>query len=144
LAGVAGRSGGTPKRSDQRHGHRTRAEQGSVQRVVVPGEVEQPPLDVEDAHPLAASMYEALARSGQASFMEPSDWEYARWTAFVQSKAAQKPTAMMILAVDKMLCNLLVVESERRRVKLELERKQVADVDEQAAVSSLASYRRSS
>jgi len=100
-------------------------------------------LDLEDVHPLAASMYEALARSGQASFMEPSDWEYARWAAFVMSRTAQKPTAMMVMAVDKMLSNLLVVESERRRVKLELERKQVADVDEQAAVSSLASYRRS-
>ena len=143
MPGVPGRGGPHPKRADQRHGHVTKAQQDSVQRVVVPGEVEQPPLDLEDVHPLAASMYEALARSGQASFMEPSDWEYARWAAFVMSRTAQKPTAMMVMAVDKMLSNLLVVESERRRVKLELERKQVADVDEQAAVSSLASYRRS-
>lgn len=144
MSGTPGRSGGTPKRSDQRHGHRTHAEQAAVQRVVVPGTVEQPPLDLEEVHPLAAEMYEALAQSGQAAFMEPSDWQYARWVAFVQSRAAAKPTAMMVMAVDKMLANLLVVESERRRVKLELERKQVADFDEEAAITSLSSYRRPS
>jgi len=144
VPGVPGRGGPHPKRADQRHGHVTKAQKDAVQRVVVPGSVKAPPLDLEDVHPLAASMYEALARSGQASFMEPSDWEYARWVAFVQSKAAAKPTAMMVLAVDKMLCNLLVVESERRRVKLELERQQVVDADEAAAVTSLAEFRRPS
>jgi hypothetical protein len=122
----------------------TKAQKDAVQRVVVPGSVKAPPLDLDDVDPLAASMYEALSRSGQAAFMEPSDWEYARWTAFVQSRAVQKPTAMMVMAVDKMLTNLLVVESERRRVKLELERQQVLDADEAAAVTSLAEFRRPS
>lgn len=144
MAGVPGRGGPVPKRADQRHGHVTKAQKDAVQRVVVPGSVSAPPLDLEDVHPLAAAMYEALARSGQAAFMEPSDWEYARWAAFVQSSAAARPTAMMVMAVDKMLTNLLVVESERRRVKLELERAQVLDVDEAAAVTSLAEYRKPS
>jgi hypothetical protein len=144
VPGVPGRGGPHPKRADQRHGHVTKAQKDAVQRVVVPGSVKAPPLDLDDVDPLAASMYEALSRSGQAAFMEPSDWEYARWTAFVQSRAVQKPTAMMVMAVDKMLTNLLVVESERRRVKLELERQQVLDADEAAAVTSLAEFRRPS
>lgn len=133
--------GPAPKRSSQRR--RTNATE-PITAVVVSGVVEPPPLGLEDVHPLAEAMYEAIGKSGQAAFMEPSDWEYARWTAFVQSKAAQKPTAMMVLAVDKMLTNLLVVESERRRVKLELERQQVLDADEAAAVTSLAEFRRPS
>lgn len=144
MPGIPGRGGPSPKRVDQRHGHVTKAQLDAVQRVVVPGEVKAPPLDLEDAHPLAVAMYEALARSGQAAFMEPSDWEYARWAAFIQSRAAERPTAMMVLAVDKMLTNLLVVESERRRVKIELERQQVVDVDEESAVTSLAEYRKPS
>lgn len=59
--------------------------------------------------------------------MEPSDWEYARWTAFIQSKAAARPTAMMVLAVDKMLSNLMVTEADRRRARVEIERGQVED-----------------
>ena|SRR5690349_3049504 len=133
--------GPAPKRSSQRR--RTNATE-PITTVVVPGTVDPPPLGLEGVHPLAEAMYEAIGRSGQAAFMEPSDWEYARWAAFIQSKAAAKPTAMMVLAVDKMLCNLLVVESERRRIKLELERQQVEDADEASAVTSLAGYRRSS
>jgi hypothetical protein len=144
MPGVPGRGGPAPKRSDQRHGHLTKAQKAATQKVVVPGRVEQPPLDLEHAHPLAVAMYESLAQSGQAAFMEPSDWQYARWVAYVQSRAAQNPTAMIVMAVDKMLTNLLVVESERRRVKLELERAQVLDVDEAAAVTSLAEYRKPS
>jgi hypothetical protein len=104
--------------------------------------VEQPPLDLDDPHPLAVAMYESLAKSGQAALMEPSDWEYARWVALVQSQAAARPSAMMLMAVDKMLANLLVTESERRRVRLELERGPVVDPDEQAAVTSLSMSRR--
>src|SRR5436305_10778399 len=78
--------GPVPKRSSQRRRRNT----AQVDRIPVRGPVDAPPLDLEDVHPLAAAMYEALAKSAQAVCMEPSDWEYARWTAFIQSKAAQK------------------------------------------------------
>jgi hypothetical protein len=132
-------SGPAPKRSSQR---RRRNKTASSTAVTVHGPVEQPPLDLDDPHPLAVAMYESLAKSGQAALMEPSDWEYARWVALVQSQAAARPSAMMLMAVDKMLANLLVTESERRRVRLELERGPVVDPDEQAAVTSLSMSRR--
>ena len=53
-----------------------------------------------------------------------------------QAEAAQKPTAMMILAVDKMLSNLMVTEADRRRVRVEVDRTR-HDEDEAAAVGSL-------
>jgi hypothetical protein len=52
------------------------------------------------------------------------------------SKAAQKPTAMMVLAVDKMLSNLMVCESDRRRARVEIERSRV---EEPATTVSLMS-----
>ena len=124
--------GPVPKRASQRR----RRNHVVVDRIPVRGSVEAPPLDLEGVHPLAAAMYEALAKSAQAIYMEPSDWEYARWAAFVQSKAAQRPTAMMVLAVDKMLSNLMVTEAERRRVRVEIDRTR-HDEDEAAAVGSL-------
>lgn len=128
--------GPVPKRSSQRR----RRNHVQVDRISVRGPVEAPPLDLADVHPLAAAMYEALARSAQAVYMEPSDWEYARWVAFVQSKAAQKPTAMMVLAVDRMLSNLMVTEVDRRRVRVEIERTG-QDHEEVAAVDSLRDIR---
>jgi hypothetical protein len=86
-------------------------------------------------------MYKALGSSGQNVYMEPSDWEYARWAMFVLSSAAQKPTAMMILAVDKMLSNLMVTEAARRRARVEIDRTH-EDLDELAAVGSLRELRR--
>jgi hypothetical protein len=102
--------------------------------------VEPPALDLEGVHPLAESMYKALCISGQNTYMEPSDWEYARWAMFVLSKAAAKPTAMMILAVDKMLSNLMVCEADRRRARVEVDRTR-HDEDEAAAVGSLTDLR---
>jgi hypothetical protein len=80
-------------------------------------------------------MYEALGKSAQARYMELSDWEYARWTAFIMSRAAERPTAMMILAVDKMLSNLMVCEADRRRARVEIERTNAED--ESASVASM-------
>jgi hypothetical protein len=128
--------GPVPKRSSQRRRRNT----VQVDRISVRGPVDAPPLDLEDVHPLAVAMYEALAKSAHAVYMEPSDWEYARWVAFVQSKAAQRPTAMMVLAVDKMLANLMVTEADRRRVRVEIERTQ-EDHDELAAVNSMREIR---
>jgi hypothetical protein len=128
--------GPVPKRSSQRRRRNT----VQVDRISVRGPVEAPPLDLEDVHPLAAAMYEALARSAHAVYMEPSDWEYARWVAFVQSKAAQRPTAMMILAVDKMLSNLMVTEADRRRVRVEIDRTR-EDPAELAALDSVRELR---
>src|SRR2546421_8254983 len=111
----------------KRVAHRRHHGKVVVDRVPAGTVVEPPALDLEDVHPLAAAMYSALGRSGQTIYMEPSDWEYARWTAWVMSKAAQKPTAMMILAVDKMLSNLMICEADRRRARVELERSQVEE-----------------
>jgi hypothetical protein len=91
-------------------------------------------------HPLAKAMYTALGTSAQNVYMEPSDWEYARWAMFVLSKAAQKATAMMILAVDKMLANLMVTEADRRRARVEIDRTR-EDHDELAAVDSMREIR---
>ena len=125
--------GPVPKRASQR---RRRNVTEPTTTVAVQGDVAVPPLDLEDVHTLARSMYEALARSGQARYFEPSDWQYARWAAFVQSKALQQPTAALVMVVDKLLSNLLVTEADRRRVRMEINRTSPGESGEE--VSSTA------
>jgi hypothetical protein len=129
MAGVAGRSGRTPKRSTEKMGHRTKAELASIDRIQVAGTVEQPPAYTH-WHPIARDWYRALAKSGQAIFYEPSDWAAAQYAAEAISKNlnAAKFSSQLFAAAWSALNDLMTTEGSRRRMRVELERAN-SDVD---------------
>lgn len=123
MPGVAGRSGRTPKRSEERMGHRSKAELAAVQKVPVAGVVKQPPAD-PDWHEIACEWYESLAESGQAKFFEPSDWAAARYVAAVMTRniEATKFNGQLFSGIWSAMNDLMTTEASRRRLHLELER----------------------
>jgi hypothetical protein len=136
-----GARGPLPKRSNERMGHRTKAELAGTDVVKIPAPaVEQPPAD-QEWHPIAREWYESLAESGQAMFFEPSDWAAARYVAWVMTKNITSPrfNAQLFGGVWAAMNDLMTTEGSRRRLRLELERS-TADTGA-AEASILAEYR---
>ncbi|MFI6510124.1 hypothetical protein ACIBCT_21170 [Streptosporangium sp. NPDC050855] len=139
-----GSRGPVGKRSGQRHGHRTKAEQEAVTKVQVDGG----PLPVEEPdeawHPIAQNWFRSLGLSGQRVFYEASDWATARYVAEAMSRnlEASRFSAQMFAAVMSGMSSLLTTEGDRRRVRVELERAVQTDADEEAAVEALDEWRR--
>lgn len=116
-----GITGPIPKRSDERI-RRNKVE--GLEKVPVIGAVNQPPLDMPDAHPVTVELYNSLSDSAQSRFYEPSDWIFAKFAMhFVDTVLKQnRPSAQLLASVQTMLADLLVSEGSRRRVRLEIER----------------------
>lgn len=97
-----------------------------VTKIAAKGPVKVPELDLDDPHPIVKALYESLAASAQATYYEPSDWQYARLTLHFADKLLKKsdPSAVMLATVNQMLSSLLVSEGDRRRVRIEVERNQ--------------------
>ncbi len=123
---------------------------------ILAGERVVPTAD-ENWHPVALNLFESLKTSGQSIFMEPSDWATAymlveildRWLKPQDVKVGQegserdatgggnvnyifeeKIVAMpggVLTAILKGLSALMVTEGDRRRLRLELERKSAID-----------------
>lgn len=138
MPGVPGRGGRVPKRSDQKHGHRSKAEKELIEHAPGADRVEIPEAD-PDWHPVAARWFNSLADSGQSAFYEPSDWETAYLLAESLSrdlsekvvavtkdgqeiKAATPISGASLSAYLKGMGDLLVTEGDRRRARLELQR----------------------
>lgn len=116
-----GERGPIPKRSEERV-RRNKVE--GLERIQVIGKVEQPPLNMPDAHPLTIDLYHSLAESAQARYYEPSDWQYAKFVMYfvdVLLKQA-RPSAQLLASAQTMMGDLLISEGARRRVRLEVER----------------------
>ncbi len=139
-----GQRGPIGKRSDQRHGHRTKAEKAEVTKVSVAGS--RLPAQEPDPtwHPVAQGWFRSLGESGQHVFYEPSDWATARYLAEAMSRnlEAGRFSAQLFAAVMSGMSSLLTTEGDRRRLKIELERTVSADADEEAAVVALDEYQR--
>jgi len=132
--------GPVPKRTENRLGHMTKAEKAAVTSVEMAGKVEIPPAD-KTWHQIAVDWYESLAESGQAKFYEPSDWQAARLLAHELSRALrQKVSATLFAAIWTAMGDLLTTEGERRRVKMEINRKP-AKPESSAKVANLDDYR---
>ncbi|MFJ3839463.1 hypothetical protein ACIPY6_28705 [Streptomyces sp. NPDC090054] len=141
-----GTHGPIPKRSEERR--RRNKEEG-------PGLVKAPsgpPADVPDLpepdalwHPIATDWYLSLRDSGQAAFYQPSDWAMARYAAELMSRGLQSdrpPNGQYVAALNSVMASLLTTEGDRRRARIELERKPaVAAVP--ASVTAIADYRSS-
>lgn len=116
-----GERGPVPKRSEERI-RRNKIE--PTDRVEMIGDVEVPPLDIPNAHPIIEDFYESLKQSGQSKWYEPSDWQYARYTLSFANRLIKnnRPSSNMFAAINSALQDLLVSEGQRRRVRMEVER----------------------
>jgi hypothetical protein len=117
-----GVTGPVPKRDGERR--RRNKPDTPTETVPVSGEVPVPAADPA-WHPIARDWYASLAGSGQAQFYEPSDWATACYTAHVMSEILNADTlsAALIGAVNTLMSSLLTTEGDRRRVRMEIDRK---------------------
>lgn len=77
-------------------------------------------------HEIAADWYLSLRESGQAAFYQPSDWAMARYVAELMSRGLSSdraPNGQYVAALNSAMASLLTTEGDRRRARLELERK---------------------
>lgn len=119
-----GTRGPIPKRSEERI--RRNNDEVEITKIEAGGLVEQPPLGLDDPHPMIVDFWESLGDSAQSKFYEPSDWQFARFTLHFadQLVRSSKPSSQMLMAVNSSLTELLVSEGSRRRVRMEIEREQ--------------------
>jgi hypothetical protein len=141
-----GAHGPIPKRSEER---RRRNKDDGVAVAQVPS---GPPPDLPDLpepdghwHSIAVDWYMSLRESGQAVFYQPSDWAMARYAAELMSRllSADKdkmPNGQAVAALDSVMARLLTTEGDRRRARIELERKPPAQ-QTPASVTAIADYR---
>ncbi|MEU8829342.1 hypothetical protein [Streptomyces sp900116325] len=141
---VMGVHGPIPKRSEER---RRRNKDDGPELVQAPSGAPEdlPDLPEPDAlwHPIASDWYVSLRSSGQSAFYEPSDWAMARYAAHVMSQvllSERGPNGQLVAALNSVMSSLLTTEGDRRRARMELERKKPAG-PKLASVSPLDSYR---
>lgn len=160
MPGVRGSGGPTPKRSDRRLGHTSKASRERASKAAAASKVSVPRADPE-WHPVAKQLYESLKKSGQAQFFEASDWGTA-WLLAESISRELSPQPMVVgkgehaqiemvelppkgaslAAWLKGLSSLLATEGDRRRLRLELERPKTGKEGEAAGVSWLDDARR--
>lgn len=130
--------GPVPKRSSER---RRRNKESKTEAVKAAGRVEMPE-PAELWHPIARDWYVSLGESGQSRFMEPSDWQAARYVAEVMTEnlTAGKFSATLFASVWAAMTDLLTTEGARRRARMEIERDDGAEGDD-AEVTALDDYR---
>jgi hypothetical protein len=131
-------NGPPPKRDSQRR-RRNAPTKGFAEKVTAPDAVRGPDL-VGRHSAVGRRFYEALRRSGQAQFFEPSDWSAAELVVLAIDTFVAKPSATMLDAIRHGMSALLVTEGDRRRVRLELERP-AAEVERAGSLSWIDQYR---
>lgn len=126
-------SGPVPVRMDQRV--RRNKPDVPVTKVPAIGVIPIPELGMADPHPLVKDLYQSLIDSAQSNFYEASDWSYARLALHFVDRLlkATKPSSEMLATVNSMLTGLLMTEGDRRRVRMEIERKPTADPSSEGA-----------
>lgn len=132
-----------PKRSDQRHGHRTKAEQSRADTTVQGSAPITWPEPDPEWHDIAQDWFRALGESGQVAFFEPSDVAQARYLATAMSKNLEdgRFSSMLFSSVWSATGDLLATEGSRRRLRVELQKAAEPDAQQEAAVASMAERR---
>lgn len=139
--------GPTPKRSEERHGHRAKAELAAVDTSAKGSTPVEWPEPEQHWHPAVTRWFRSLQTSGQAVWFEPSDVAAAVYAAegMNQNLSGEKFSAMLFTAVWTAMGDLLTTEASRRRLRIELEKAQAEpDPEYLAAVESISSRRRPS
>lgn len=111
-----------PKRTEERLGHRTKAE-NDVTKAAGAAEVVQPEGDPTWT-PEVRELWESLGKSGQSRYYEPSDWAELRIVCwFISSKiAGGRMSGQDLASAHQALADHLVSDGARRRLRLELQR----------------------
>jgi hypothetical protein len=115
--------GPVPKRSDQRLGHRSKADKASVTKLRADGQKRGP--DLPDDHglgPLAVRVYESLRTAPQAQFFEDTDWSLAQVLASAVDRFVATGQAAILREAMALSARLAMAEGDRRRFRLELQR----------------------
>jgi hypothetical protein len=117
-------NGPIPSRSDERV--RRNKDGIDIEKVTAFGYVEKPEIGFPNVHPLVKSAFESLKTSAQVRYYEDSDWQYARLTMYFLNEMLwqNRLSAQMLVAVNQMLSNLMMTEGDRRRLRIEIERKE--------------------
>ena len=137
---MAATRGPIPKRSDQRR--RRNKSEVEVDKAAAGAITRGPDLGFE-AHELAADWYESLRVSGQSVYFEASDWAQARILVESLSRVLQSgnaPNGQFLASWFSAAGELLTTEGSRRRMRLELQRDNSTDEDEDAAVTAMDEY----
>lgn len=113
---------GTPKRSDERLGHRTKEEM-TVDKIEVGGPVRVPEQD-PDWHPIAVYAWEAFLASPLNIYFTETDLAFGWMACDAIDAAYLSKSAMKIQAAESMMRNALFNEADRRRVKIEITREE--------------------
>jgi hypothetical protein len=143
-----GARGPVAKRSEERMGHRSKEEKDSITKAPSGAPTDLPELPDADPlwHPIASDWYLSLRESGQAAFYQPSDWAVARYAAELMSRvldcSERGPNGQLVAALNSVMSSLLTTEGDRRRARMELERKP-AGKQAPASVTAIADYRSS-
>ncbi|MGW7350957.1 phage terminase small subunit [Streptomyces sp. NPDC054784] len=138
-----GTHGPIPKRSEERR-RRNKGDGVEVAQAPSGAPVDLPSLPDPDPnwHEIAVDWYLSLRESGQAAFYEPSDWAVARYAAELMSRGLSSdrpPNGQFVAALNSVMTSLLTTEGDRRRARIELERKPATP--QLAAVRPLDAYR---
>ncbi|MFJ6073697.1 hypothetical protein ACIQFU_23120 [Streptomyces sp. NPDC093065] len=138
-----GAHGPIPKRSEERR-RRNKSDGPELVKAPSGAPVDLPELPDPDPawHEIAYDWYLSLRESGQAAFYQPSDWAVARYAAELMSRGLSSdrpPNGQYVAALDSVMARLLTTEGDRRRARIELERKPAERP--LAAVQPLDAYR---
>lgn len=141
-----GAHGPIPKRSEERRRRNKDDGPGLVKAPSGPPS-DLPALPEPDPlwHPIAIDWYLSLQESGQAAFYQPSDWAVARYAAELMSRGLQSdrpPNGQYVAALNSVMASLLTTEGDRRRARIELERRKTVTAVP-ASVTAIADYRSS-
>lgn len=125
--------GQIPKRSDQLQ--RRNKPDVPITKVSAIGVIPIPELGMDNPHPLVVDMYQSLRDSAQSKYYEPSDWAYARLALHFVDKllVSTRPSGEMLATLNSMLAGLLMTEGDRRRVRMEIERRPTGDAASEGA-----------
>jgi hypothetical protein len=145
--------GPVPKKdAERRRRNKTPESEGSLSAIpaqvvnvddLLVGEVEVPVPD-EGWHPIARLMYDSVLRSGQVIWMEPSDWS----ALYLMCESISRDLNPQVVGITedgevvkeqiplkgaslssylKAMASLMMLEGDRRRLRIELERQKRID-----------------
>lgn len=136
-----GTRGPAPKRSTER---RRRNKASKSETVAAEGAVKVPECP-RGFHPRARAWYLSLRRSAQSQYYEPSDWQDALLVAQQMSELLKEPgpiPASAFQALWTAMGNLMSREVDRRRVRVEVERKSSNESAPPPGITMLAELRK--
>ncbi|WP_024816958.1 MULTISPECIES: hypothetical protein [unclassified Arthrobacter] len=104
------------------------ARHGQLRPVTIPN------ADRKNWHPRATALFESFKTSGQRDFMQDTDWQMLKIACDLLTQYYERPKAMDMQNIERILSSLGVTEGARRQqLRIELE---VPPVEEKSAADA--------